>query len=150
MSLSDLTLIDAPRPVPHFRATPTEKARQAVLDGIEVQRKLLAAERNGVPPNLVKTVLVADDQGNKTELVVPRKPRRWFFKQTTGQYALEVLYAGQPVVIANGKTAIHAGDHDGVEHALQVVADAVQAGELDSALSAIRAKRKVGRKKPHS
>jgi len=146
MSLSELKFSTDHRPTPAFRASPQEKARSAVLASIEVQRVLLNAERNGTAHNITKTVKTLDDQGNTVTNTVQRKPRKWFFKGSQG-FVVEVLFANQPIAIDGKNTAIAAGDLDGVEKVLNIIATAVTAGELDKVLAEAKSKRKAGRPK---
>lgn len=146
MSLSNLKLVTANRPVPAFRANPTEKARAAVLANIEVQRALVRAER-GETVTLTKTVKKQADDGSTITASVSRKPRKWFWKNPHGVFVVEMLFANQPVIIGNGKSAIEAGDLDGVGSVLNILADAVANGELDRALADAKAKRKPTKKK---
>lgn len=145
MSLSSLKLVTANRPIPAFRQNSTEKARAAVLANIEVQRALVRAER-GEAVTLTKTVKKHTDSG-VIATTVDRKPRKFFWKTPQGQYVVELLFANQPVAIANGKSAIEAGDLDGVDSVLNILADAVANGELDKALADAKAKRKATKKK---
>lgn len=145
MSLSSLKLVTANRPVPAFRQNSTEKARAAVLANIEVQRALVRAER-GEAVTLTKTVKKHTDSGVVTA-TVDRKPRKWFWKNPQGVFVVEMLFSNQPVVIGNGKSAIEAGDLDGVDSVLNILAEAVANGELDKALADAKAKRKSTKKK---
>jgi hypothetical protein len=146
MALSDLKLVTANRPVPAFRANPTEKARAAVLANIEVQRALVRAER-GEAVTLTKTVKKQAEDGSTITTTVDRKPRKFFWKNPQGVFVVELLFANQPVIIANGKSAIEAGDLDGVDSVLNTLAEAVANGELDKALADAKAKRKPTKKK---
>ena len=144
MSLNDLKFTDSKRPVPAFRASPAEKARNAVLANIEVQRLLLNVER-GEPINLTKTVKKEVD-GAIVDVMVARHPRKWFWKNPSGQYLVEMLFGGHAVSI-NGKSTIQAGTIDDVEKVLNILAEATSKGDLDSQIAVAASKRKFGRKK---
>ncbi len=118
--------------------SPLHRARASVLHNIQVQRDLLAHERNGTSPaNMTKVVTK-----NGVETTRKLRPRRWFFKSpTTGEWLVQVLVGHKPLVIRDGMTSIVAGDLDAVEATLNLVAQAVQANELDTALSAAIAAR---------
>ena len=142
MSLANLKLTTANRPVPAFRASPTEKARAAILANIDVQRALVKVER-GEAVALTKQVKKVDEDGSVITATVDRKPRKWFWKNPQGVFVLEMLFNNQPVVIANGKSVIEAGDLDGVDSVLNTLAEAVANGELDKALADAKTKRKT-------
>ncbi len=146
MSLSELKFSTEKRPTPAFRASPVEKARAAVLASIEVQRLIVASEKSGSTHNLTKTVKSVDAEGNTITSTVNRKPRRWFWKNPQGIYIVELLFSNQPVVIANGKTAVEAGTLEGVEKTLNILAEATAKGEFDQAFASIKSKRKPRKK----
>ena len=75
MNLSELKFGAEKRPVPHWRSSPTEKMRAAVLTAIQNQRVLLDAERNGTATNLTKTVKTVGEDGSVITSVVPKNPR---------------------------------------------------------------------------
>jgi len=140
MSLSELKFTTDKRQTPAFRASPSERRRAAILNSIETQRVLLEAERNNVPANLTKMVKKFED-GVAVQTSVVRKPRKWWFKNPQGQLILEILFSNRAISIG-GKTAILAGDFDGVANVLNIIAEAVSAGELDKALEAVKPNRK--------
>ena len=142
MNLSELKFGAEKRPVPHWRSSPTEKMRAAVLTAIQNQRVLLDAERTGTTPNLTKTVKTVGEDGSIITTVVPKSPRKWFWKNPAGQYLIEMLFAGYPVLVNGKQSTILAGDADGVEQVLNVLADAVTKGELDTQLASAAANRK--------
>lgn len=147
MSLSSLKLTNDKRPTPAFRANPTEKARAAILAAIEVQRVLVNAERTGTLHNITKVAKSHDESGNVVSTTVQRKPRKWFWKNPQGVFIVEVLFSNQGIVIANGKSAIEAGDLNGVDAVLNTIADAVASGELDKSIMDAKSKRKPRSKK---
>jgi hypothetical protein len=150
MSISELKFSTDKRPTPAFRANPTEKARSAVLASIAVQRTLLNSERTGTAHSITKTVKTVDPDGNVITNTVQRKPRKWWFTNPQGVFLIEVLFGGQPIAINGKQTAIEAGDLDGVEKVLTIIATAVGAGELDKVLADAKSKRKAGRPKKAS
>jgi hypothetical protein len=147
MNLSELKFGSEKRPVPHWRSSPTEKMRAAVLTAIQNQRVLLDAERTGTAPNLTKTVKTMGEDGSVITSVVAKNPRKWFWKNQAGLYLIEMLFAGHPVLVNGKQSTILAGDADGVERVLNVLADAVSKGELDTQLASAAANRKKAGKK---
>lgn len=136
MSLTTLSLTCETRP--DMAGSPISKLRASILQNIIVQRQLLAGERAGTPVAMTKTVRNKDG----TESIKNLRPRRWFFMAPDGGLRLQVLHGHKPIPLnAEGATTIVAGDLDGVEAALTVVAEAVNRGDLDSALEAARAAR---------
>ena len=58
-----------------------------------------------------------------------------------------MLFAGHPVLVNGKQSTILAGDADGVEQVLNVLADAVSKGELDTQLASAAGNRKKAGKK---
>ena len=144
MSLSQLKFSDQVPPTSLFKATPVEKMRLAVLANIETQRVLLKIEM-GETITLTKTVKKTNDAGVINEVVVTKRPRKWFWKDAKGVYLLQMIYGGHPVII-NGKTSIEAGSAENVQKVLDILSNAVSKGELDAQLAAAKAQRKSSKK----
>ncbi len=139
--------VNETRPTPHWRSSPTEKARESAIATIAVQKELLKADHLGVAHGLTKTVTFADENGQTVRKVIPRKPRAWFWKDAKGEYLIEMLYAGQHVVLnGKGNSVILAGDYDATVKVLDSLAEAIAKGELDKQLADAAAKRKTGKK----
>jgi len=132
--------------VPAYRASPLDKAKNAVLANIQTQRLLVNAEINGTPVNLTKEVKSKDADGAVIKTIVNRKPRKsWWNHQ--GTYFVELMFANQPISVG-GKSAIEAGtDLDSIHKVFNILESAVAAGELDKVLMDIKAKRKPRSKK---
>lgn len=135
MSLANLNFVTEKRPTPGYRATSEERRRQAVLEAIQVQKHLLAADLGQQVAPLTRTIRVADEHGVVHQKTVERKPVRWFWPTTNG-YAVEMQYARIPVPVGGtGKTTIGVKTLEEVGKVLDVLAEATSKGELDKALA---------------
>lgn len=61
--------------------------------------------------------------------------RPWWMTDPTGTVLLTIRYGAKPIAFEKGKTAIVVGKREKLVSTLEAVAQAVQAGELDSALT---------------
>jgi hypothetical protein len=105
----------------------SKRLKAAGLDAATI-RSILFSEAAYLVNRFTKTVKQVDDEGNVTTTTVDRKPRKWFWLNQAGKYIVEMLYAGQPVLVNGKESAIVAGDLDGVEQVLNVLAEAVVKG----------------------
>jgi hypothetical protein len=136
INLAALKFCNEVRPTPAFRSSPMEKMRATILNGIANQRILVAQER-GENVRLTKTIRVATDSGATEEKTVARKPAKWFWATAKGNVVMEMTYSRIAVAVGGpGKTVIDCGDLNGVGVVLDVLAEAVDKGELDKALMA--------------
>ncbi len=71
-------------------------------------------------------------------------PRPWFFTYDNKMF-LNIRYGSRPIVVANGKAAIVVGSKDNLIATLQLVAEAVETGELDTAI--MQARKRIRRNK---
>lgn len=90
--------------------------------------------------NLTKTTRGKDG----TERTHRLRPRKWFWcTPTDGGYRLQVLYGHRPLRLHQDNATVICADLEGVQEALQAVAQAVVlAGELDAALQAAQEARR--------
>ncbi|NBS40954.1 MAG: hypothetical protein EBS73_17245, partial [Betaproteobacteria bacterium] len=65
-----------------------------------------------------------------------RRVRPWWFHTDNGRLALTVRYGSRVLELAKGKSAIDIADQAALIAALEVLAQAVSAGELDAAIEA--------------
>ena len=64
----------------------------------------------------------------------PRRVRPWWFHTDNGRLALAVRYGSRVLELAKGKSAIDLADQAALIAALEVLVQAVSAGELDAAI----------------
>lgn len=137
MSLTTLKFTSETR-ISNDAGSPLERTRATVLKNIQIQRELLAHERNGTSADITKVVKAKDGSEASKKL----RPRRWFFKSaTSNDWLLNILVGHKPIALREGMTSIAAGNLDGVDSALNIIAQAIQAGEMDGILTAASAAR---------
>ena len=117
---------------------PVTNRRNKLLARLAEQRALATADRAGETFEATKDKWIDDPvTGVKKKVRVPKRIKRWFFNFNGTQF-LEVRYGNKPLELAKGKSAIEVGDLVQVPVVIDAVVEAVNTGELDTMLMAIR------------
>ncbi len=88
--------------------------------------------------------MIKDEETGETKRVqVPRLMRRWWWQDETDAVLLELRYGNKPIVIADNKSTIEVGPMDKLPKVIDMVIEAVSAGELDKVLKAALGERRV-------
>jgi len=141
-ALSTLRFVTAAQPSSRSAVSPVERRRTALVDRIEEQIKLASALLEGKKPEFTRTV---KDKTTGEKTSKPKAVRAWFWPQGS-KYMVTVKYGLHVLQFAKGN-AIEAPNLKGTVAVLNSVKQAVAAGELDSAITAVAAKRE---KKPNA
>ncbi len=140
--LSKLKFSDKQRS--QVKMTVEEGLRHKLIDRLKEQRELAEADLNGVP--LVKTRYksIKDKETGETKRVeVPRLLRRWWWQDETDAVLLELRYGNRPIAVVDNKRTIEVGALDKLPKVIDMVIEAVSAGELDKVLKAALSARRV-------
>ena len=117
---------------------PVKNRRNKLLVRLEEQRAMACAELAGEAYQVTKEKYVLDEaSGIRTKVSVAKRIKRWYFA-FNGTHFFEVRYGNKPLELAKGKSAIEVGELKDVPAVIDTVAQAVNAGELDSMLMAIK------------
>jgi len=125
--LNALNLVAFERP---NNSDPKPKRRRKLLDKLNEQMKL--AEDSSYQPTTMKWVTDAD--GERKRIEVPKRVKQWWGKDANGNTVLTIRYGSKPLELAKGKQAIKLASNDDVVKTLKVIAEAVEAGELDGVI----------------
>jgi hypothetical protein len=125
--LNSLHLVAYERP---SNNNPTLKRRQKLLDKLSEQLRI--AEDSSYQPTTLKWV--TDAEGERKRVEVPKRVKQWWGKDANGNTVLTVRYGSKPLELAKGKQAIKLASNDDVAKTLRVIAEAVEAGELDAVI----------------
>ena len=144
-TLSKLKLVNSKRasavnPVHHRRAKLVAKiSEQLELAKAHKEQRLYA-------PKKLKTV-TNTDTGERTTVETTKRVKEWFWKADNGKLNLSVRYGSKVIELAKNKNAVEVADLDELIETLNVIRDAVQAGELDDVIANASEKLKAGFKK---
>ncbi len=126
--------------------SPEARLRGKMLEGIDLQIAAAKAMLNGETFIRRAPRWIEDpDTGERVRKDMPVRFRPWYWKDEQGSYMLEVRYANKRIELKPKKTAIEVGKPEHLVPTLEVLRDAVNAGELDKLLKEAKSNRKFGK-----
>ena len=133
--LSTLKLVSATRVT---KATPDVERRRKLIKKIMEQIEIAKAQAAGTlyQPTQFKHVINADT-GKMEYKQVPKKVRTWWWKNDAGTVNLVVRYGTKVIDLAKGKNGIELENDAALLPTLELIKQAVEAGELDAAIKAV-------------
>jgi hypothetical protein len=145
MKLSTLKLTNAKRAA---RVSDDVQRRTKLVKRLQEQRELARAAAAGQRYAPEKTRWVRDDTtGERTQVVVGKRVKQWWFDAEDGRLALSIRYGSGVLELAKGKFSIDVADITQMADTIDVVSAAVAAGELDAQIaSAAQSLRKAFKK----
>jgi hypothetical protein len=131
--LTGLKLVAAKRST---NASPVVQRRQKMLKQLNEQLCLAKAIAAGsiYAPDKQKKVLNAET-GERTTVTVPKRVKQWWWEQN-GKCNVSVRYGARIVELSKGKNAVECNAAD-LLATLELLRDAVTAGELDAQLEQV-------------
>ncbi len=144
--LSKLSLTDKARvsAIP----TPEVRVRSKMIEAIETQIEAATAKSNGeVYIRRAKRWVDDPESGERVLKEVPVRFRPWSWTDESGKVMLEVHYGNKRLTIKPKKAAIEVGDASNLVPTLELLKEAVEAGELDKVLIAAKEARRAQFKK---
>jgi len=144
--LSKLNFTDKPRSTE--APSPEARLRSKMLDTIGTQIEAATAKANGeVYIRRVKRWVDDPESGERVHKEVPVRFRPWWWTDEDGKLMLEVRYGNKRLEIKPKKSAIEVGDASNLVSTLELLKEAVEAGELDKVLMAAKEERSVNFKR---
>jgi len=83
---------------------------------------------------------VEDENGNIVEKA--KRVKKWFFNNGNAEWFLEVRYANKAIELAKNKTAISVANKNKLVETIELVVNAVENCELDTAINKIAEEKK--------
>ncbi len=112
--------------------SPEARLRSNMAEGIDLQIAAAKAMLNGETFIRRAPRWIDDPEtGERVRKDMPVRFLPWYWKDEQGSYMLEVRYANKRIELKPKKTAIEVGEPDHLVPTLEVLRDAVNAGELD-------------------
>ena len=138
--LTKLTLSDKTRT--SAQVSPEDKLRRKLITAIDVQIAAAEAAAKGeVFIHRQKRWVDDAETGERVRKEVPVRLRSWSWQDESGKMQLEVRYGNKRLEIKPKKTAIEVGDAANLVPTLNLLREAIAAGELDKVLIAARDER---------
>lgn len=91
--------------------------------------------------------MITNSEGVREAIITTRKVKEWFWTAESGKVNVAIRYGSKVIELAKGKNAIELAGTADLVPTLQLVRDAVIAGELDEAISSASEKLKKGFKR---
>ena len=79
--------------------------------------------------------VVDRETGLRKQVEVPKRIREWWFKNEQGKMCVSIRYGTQTIELAKGKGSIEVESAAALIKALELVKQAVEAGELDAQIN---------------
>jgi hypothetical protein len=132
------------------RATndPVARAREKMVAALNEQKQMAEAKIAGqafAPKHIVRK---KNAEGVRVEVEAPKRVRQGWFTDAVGKVFFALRYAGKSIEFAKDKNAIEVGELAALPAIIDVLAEAVRAGELDVQLTAAAVERGKMLRKP--
>jgi hypothetical protein len=112
------------------------------------QIQLAKSHIDGTPFIVTKFKSVKDKEtGLRKQVEIPKRIREWWFKNEAGKVCVSVKYGTKVIELAKGKHSVEVESAQALVKALELVKQAVEAGELDAQIESASGALKLGFKK---
>jgi hypothetical protein len=120
--------------------------RRAKLTGhLAHQISLAKAANAGDVFTAKKVKFVTDTEtGERKQVEIATRVKPWWISTANGKIALTLRYGAKQIEIAKGKNAIEVADMNELVATLEVIRQAVQAGELDTQIEQVSGALRAG------
>ncbi len=143
-SLNTLRLVSAKRkPL----SNPTLQRRHKLARKLAEQIEVARAYTEGRSHTVTRTKLITTADGIRQTVESARRVKEWFWSVEGGKVNLSVRYGSKPLELAKGKNAIELNQASEIVPTLELIKNAVVAGELDEVIAAASNKLREGFKK---
>lgn len=146
-----MSLINSMKLVSAQRATaisPVISRRNKLTAKLYEQIQLATAQAEGktYEPSHCK-IYINKETGARTTKEVAKRLKQWWWINENGKVTISVRYGAKTLELAKGKNAIEVDTVNAVLPTLQVIKQAVEKGELDTAIEAVSRALKTSIKK---
>lgn len=141
-TLSTLKLSTAAKP----RNVPAVQLRRNKLSNrLWEQIQLATAQQSGTEFAPVRTRSCKDENtGIRKLITTAKRVKQWWFTAENGKLIINVRYGARLIELAKGKTAVEVASTADLVPTLELIKQAVEAGELDAQISAAADKLREG------
>ena len=125
-----------------------QQRRTKLIQRLREQMQLAAAVASGAGHDFTRTRQIKDAAtGERRTITQPKRVKAWWVANDAGKLTLSVRYGSKLLEFAKGKAGIEVAALDQLVPTLQLISDAVAAGELDAQIEAACAKLRAGFKR---
>jgi len=109
------------------------------------QIQLATAQQTGTEFAPVRTRSYKDTEtGVRKHITAAKRVKQWWFTAENGKLVVNVRYGARLIELAKGKTAVEVASNDQLVPTLELLKQAVEAGELDAQIAAASEKLRDG------
>jgi hypothetical protein len=108
------------------------------------QIQLAKSQADGTQFTMTRFRSVMDPDGSRRSVEVPRHVRAWWWTTETNKLALNIRYGARKLEISKGKSAVEIATAADLVPTLELIKQAVEAGELDAQIEAAAIKLREG------
>ncbi len=130
------------------QVSPVQQRRNKMLKRLTEQVELAKAKQEGRQYAPTKQAKVLDEEtGEKRTVQVAKRIKEWNFTNEDGKTCISLRYGATIVELKKGMTSVELASDKDLVKTLEVLATAVQNGEIDAQLEAASGAVKAGFKK---
>lgn len=115
--------------------SPEQHRRTKLINKLLEQKAIAEADRDGREPSIMRRRWVTTENGGRAAIDAPKRIKRWWVQDATGNCFLAIRYGSKVLEIEKGKTAIVVGKPDQLVPTIEMIIAAISAGELDGHLA---------------
>ena len=108
------------------------------------QIQLAKSQADGTQFTMTRFRSVTDPDGSRRSVEIPRRVRAWWWTTDTNKLALNIRYGARKIEISKGKSAVEIATVTDLVPTLELIKQAVEAGELDAQIEAASIKLREG------
>jgi hypothetical protein len=108
------------------------------------QIQLAKSQAEGTNFTMTQFRSVVDPDGGRRSVEVPRRVRAWWWTTDTNKLALNIRYGARKLEISKGKSAVEIATLADLVPTLELIKQAVEAGELDAQIEVAALKLREG------
>jgi hypothetical protein len=108
------------------------------------QIQLAKSQAEGTNFTMTRFRSVTDPDGGRRSVEVPRRVRAWWWTTEANKLALNIRYGARKIEISKGKSAVEIATVADLVPTLELIKQAVEAGELDAQIEAAVLKLREG------
>ena len=141
-ALTGLKLTAAQKPT---QMSPVQQRRNKLAKRLWEQAELARAQQAGTTfaPKRFRSV-VQNDTGQRIQVEQAKRIKQWWFVADNGKLVMNVRYGARVIELAKGKNSIEIGGADQLLPTLELIKQAVEAGELDAQIEVAANKLREG------
>lgn len=128
-------------------SNPVHQRRIKLARKLAEQIEVAKAAGEGRVHTVTRSKMITNSEGVREAIITTRKVKEWFWTAESGKVNVAIRYGSKVIELAKGKNAIELAGTADLVPTLQLVRDAVIAGELDEAISSASEKLKKGFKR---